>query len=133
MVKAFRKALIVKMRTSIALVFISLIASFDLNVYRNQIDDFIHYKPEEGVFVEGYQQYSYVSTNTILQGWEIEVSHFDKARGLKSMAALSYVEGSDVIADTSLPFIPPLTLNASLSYETDYLVVMDDFLLQVTN
>ena len=113
MVKAFRKALIVKVRTSIALVLISLIASFGLNAQMSESFVFFNDTIQEVLDLEEV---------------EIEVNHFYKARVLKSMAALSYVEGLDVVADTTtLHFVHTLILNASLSYEIDYIVCMEDF------
>jgi iron complex outermembrane receptor protein len=105
----------------------SVNTALDLTVFRNQIDDFIHYRAEDGVFVDGYQKYNYVSTDALLQGWEIGVNHFDEATGLRAMVAVSYVEGLDLVADTALPFIPPLTLNSSLTYEKKQVLGLNDF------
>lgn len=105
----------------------SVNTALDVTVFRNQIDDFIHYRAEEGVFIDGYQKYKYVSTNALLQGWEMGLTHYDEPIGLTAMAAVSYVEGLDLVADTTLPFIPPLTLNISLTYEQKEVLGLNDF------
>ncbi len=104
----------------------------EFNVFRNQIDDFIHYRAEEGVFIEGYQKYNYASTNALLQGWELGFSHIDITKGLNSSAGLSYIKGLDLDADTTLPFIPPLTLDVSLNYENDEFLGFNDFYTNLT-
>ena len=47
--------------------------------------------------------------------------------GLTAKANLTYFTGSDLIADESLPFIPPITLGSSLDYERDELGKFSDF------
>ena len=80
-------------------------------MFRNQIDGFIHYKPTEEEIL-GYTVYDFTATNALIEGGEFEV-HFKQMLGLTAKANLTYFTGSDLIADESLPFIPPITLEFS--------------------
>jgi len=105
-------------------------ASVDLNVYRNEVSNFIHYRAEEGVLIDGYQKYNYVATNALIQGFEFGLRC--NVKKLKANASLAYVDAQDMILNQSLPFIPPITFRSSLLYEADELWKAKDFFSSVS-
>ena len=98
----------------------------DISLFRNQIDGFIHYKPTDEEIV-GYTVYDFTATDALIEGGEFGVAFQEKMLGLTAKANLTYFTGSDLIANESLPFIPPITLGSSLDYERDELGKFSDF------
>ncbi len=105
-------------------------ASVDLNVYRNEVSNFIHYRAEEGVLIDGYQKYNYVATNALIQGFEFGLRC--NVKKLKANASLAYVDAQDMILNQALPFIPPITFRSSLLYEADEVWKAKDFFSSVS-
>lgn len=99
--------------------------SIDLNIYRNQIDNFIHYIAEEGVEIEGLQKYNYQATNALLEGYEFGLRH--QENDVVFNTTVAYVNGLDLENDTTLPFIPPITFKSSFAYDTEEFLVFKDF------
>ncbi len=94
-----------------------------LNVFVNQFDQFIYLAPQEtlvdGVFVDEIDEfpvYSFTQEDAEFTGGEIYIEHFQN-NGLfnadwELKSSLEYVN-AELDSGESLPFMPPLTLNAS--------------------
>ena len=97
-------------------------ANLDFNVYRNSIQNFIHYLPN-GEQVDGYNVFEYVARNALLEGGELGMSYSEKKYGLTAKQAITYIRGTDLLSQTTLPFIPPFNIRTSLTYDKNDLFV----------
>ena len=97
-------------------------ANLDFNVYRNSIQNFIHYLPN-GEQVDGYNVFEYVARNALLEGGELGMSYSEKKYGLTAKQAITYIRGTDLLSETTLPFIPPFNIRTSLTYDKNDLFV----------
>ena len=89
----------------------------EVNVFHNLIDDFIHIrKVSEGV--EQFDEYQYYSTYARLAGGEFGANYAVHEKVNFNLNA-SYVEGVDLIANQTLPLIPPFTINAIGEYSSE--------------
>jgi len=87
----------------------------DFSVYRNQVHDFIlrdrFHRPGDNATI-------YRNVDALLWGGELAVGYrFDS--GWRSAVEFSYVRGQNQTDDRPLAQMPPLSMTARLSYETD--------------
>lgn len=94
---------------------------FELNLFNNNIDNFIHMR-NNGSMIGVYDVFEYYSTDAQLTGVELGVS-YAATKAIKLDLNASYVDGVDLALDQTLPLMPPFTINASTEYSTDDLYV----------
>lgn len=106
--------------------------SADFSVYVNSINNYVFLRPVDSrLTIRGYfPVWQYEQTDALLKGTDVSLNWYP-AKKLKYAGKFSYIHGEDITRNDVLIFIPPISIENTLSYTTD-IGKLQNFFVQVS-